>query len=182
LEETWIPVTLSGFEDRYDVSSAGRLRGWYRHGKRGTEPRILSPGRDKYGHLYVNLINETHPRERPKRKAVHLLVAEAFNGPRPPGLDTRHLDGNRLNNEPSNLKYGTRSENVIDSIRHGTHKGFQADNRGSKHPLSKLSEDDIESIRNLCESEMTQSKIATSFGVSPSTVSRIKNRKRWHHV
>lgn len=30
-------------------------------------------------------------------------------------------DGNPLNNEPTNLYWGTRRENVADSVRHGTH-------------------------------------------------------------
>jgi len=35
----------------------------------------------------------------------------AFVGERN-GLDTRHLDDNKLNNTPKNLVYGTRSENT----------------------------------------------------------------------
>lgn len=53
--------------------------------------------------------------------AVHDLVARAFLGPRPDGSVVRHLDGNYLNNHYSNLKYGTQSENIFDSVTHGTH-------------------------------------------------------------
>jgi hypothetical protein len=54
-------------------------------------------------------------------KTVHNLVAETFIGPRPPGLQVRHLDGDPGNNTPNNLRYGTYSENRFDSVRHGTH-------------------------------------------------------------
>lgn len=52
---------------------------------------------------------------------VHHLVAYAFLGPRPLAMDIRHLDGNRLNCALENLAYGTRSENIRDEVKHGTH-------------------------------------------------------------
>lgn len=41
----------------------------------------------------------------------HELVALAFIGPRPDGTDVHHIDGDKINNDPVNLKY----------IDHGTH-------------------------------------------------------------
>ena len=52
-------------------------------------------------------------------RLVHALVLEAFVGPRPGGAVARHLDGNRLNNEASNLAWGSPAENNADSERHG---------------------------------------------------------------
>lgn len=59
---------------------------------------------------------------------VHRVVLEAFVGPCPDGLVTRHLDGNPLNNALSNLTYGTYTENNLDILRHGTHR-----NRNKTH-------------------------------------------------
>ena len=53
---------------------------------------------------------------------VHSLVADALLGERPSGMVIRHLDGNHLNNFPANLQWGTQSENVRDSIAHGTQR------------------------------------------------------------
>jgi hypothetical protein len=53
---------------------------------------------------------------------VHVLVAAAFLGPCPDGQEVRHLDGDKLNNCLDNLIYGTRSENNLDTVRHGHHK------------------------------------------------------------
>lgn len=62
---------------------------------------------------------------------VHQLVLTAFGGPRPtPAHETRHLDGDRLNNTPLNLAWGTRAENVADAISHGTHVCLR---RGPEH-------------------------------------------------
>lgn len=55
-----------------------------------------------------------------KRHSVHVLVAEAFFGPRPTGMVVRHLNGDASDNRPSNLAYGTQSDNIADCFRHGT--------------------------------------------------------------
>ena len=52
-------------------------------------------------------------------KNVHILIAEAFLGPRPEGLEVCHNDGNRNNNRPDNLRYDTRSSNNLDAYDHG---------------------------------------------------------------
>jgi hypothetical protein len=43
---------------------------------------------------------------------VHSLVAEAFIGQRPVGLDVSHKDENAINNRPDNLMYETRKANL----------------------------------------------------------------------
>lgn len=49
---------------------------------------------------------------RRKTYRIASLVAEAFHGPRPDGLDVSHLDQNSFNNRPENLCYETRKENI----------------------------------------------------------------------
>lgn len=43
---------------------------------------------------------------------VHKLIALAFIGPRLDGLQIDHIDGNKLNNTPANLRYVTCHENI----------------------------------------------------------------------
>jgi hypothetical protein len=57
-------------------------------------------------------------------RSVHSLVAETFIGPRPPGQEVLHGDGVPTHVSRTNLSYGTRSDNVRDAVRHGSH--FQA--------------------------------------------------------
>ncbi|WP_443063154.1 HNH endonuclease signature motif containing protein [Streptomyces sp. NBC_00483] len=53
---------------------------------------------------------------------VHRLVALAFLGPAPDGKPcVLHGDGNQLNNHLWNLRWGSKSENMADCLRHGTH-------------------------------------------------------------
>lgn len=52
---------------------------------------------------------------------VHELVAMTFIGPRPDGMQIRHLDDDFTNNHWTNLAYGTAKENCADSVASGKH-------------------------------------------------------------
>jgi hypothetical protein len=111
--ERWLPIP--GHEGRYDVSDQGNVRSWVPYN--GTSvPRTLATELNKHGYLRAVLYGDC----RKISKRVHQLVMLAFVGPRPEGLETRHLDGNKLNNILTNLVYGTSSENRFDTVRHGT--------------------------------------------------------------
>jgi hypothetical protein len=100
----------------YTVTDDGRVfstRPW--RGDNG--PRQLVGGINRGGYRAVVLCDGAHRRTR----EIHTLVAEAFHGPRPAGMDVRHLDGDSLNNCVENLRYGTRTENHLDAVAHGTH-------------------------------------------------------------
>ncbi|WP_369497494.1 HNH endonuclease signature motif containing protein [Nocardia otitidiscaviarum] len=88
-----------------EASSQGRIRQF------GELRKIYRWDRPPYDQVYLRGIGVRY---------VHRLVAEAFYGPRPSGFDTRHLDGDTRNNAASNLAYGTRSRNQLDSVQHGT--------------------------------------------------------------
>lgn len=79
--------------------------------------RELAGRIDKAGYRWITTCVDG----RRKIRSVHSLVAEAFHGPRPKGQDIRHLDGDPANNAASNLRYGSRTENLLDAVRHGTH-------------------------------------------------------------
>lgn len=53
-----------------------------------------------------------------KLVSVHRFMLECWVGVRPRSQVARHLDGNSLHNELSNLKYGTVKENVEDAFMH----------------------------------------------------------------
>ena len=111
LQEEW--RAIPGYEGRYDVSTAGRVRTHMRPKDDG----VLSqaPGSGGYPRVMLYGVIER------KAHYVHRLVALAFLGPQPPSQEVRHLDGNRGNPALSNLAYGTTAENSVDSIVHGTH-------------------------------------------------------------
>ena len=106
----------------YQVSDHGRVRGLDRtttttNGQvRHYKGKILSTPLNTGGYQTVHLY--THGKSR--KRYVHALVAEAFIGPRPEGMEVCHNDGDPTNNSLENLRYGTRSDNMLDRVRHGT--------------------------------------------------------------
>jgi HNH endonuclease/NUMOD4 motif len=114
----WLPVPYPRYEGLYEASSEGAIRSFIRvtrWGRRGG--CVLKPWVQSAGYLAVSLYDAAGTR---KRFYIHHLVAAAFIGPRPKGMDIRHLDGNPANNVARNLAYGTRSENARDTLHHGT--------------------------------------------------------------
>lgn len=140
--EEWRDITgpWAGCEGRYEVSSKGRVRSLLRTRNDGPLIRVLSRN-PATGYLQVCLSTSLGV----QTATVHGLVAWAFCGPRPADLEVRHLDGNKLNNAPSNLAYGTRSENAQDAIRHGTNYAKRKTECPRSHPYSD------DNTINICE-------------------------------
>lgn len=112
---------VAGFEGLYEVSDTGlvrakdreiKIRDFYRKVKGG----IRKPYDDQHGYLLVDLYAGN---VRTKCK-VHRLVLEAFSPiPNCEGLDVNHIDGNKKNNNLSNLEWCTRRDNLIHAVNAG---------------------------------------------------------------
>lgn len=123
-EEIWKPVRH--WEGRYEVSNKGRIR-CIATGLIVNTMEICSLGLKNKGKGGSSL------------RAVHRLVLEAFIGTRPKEMVCRHLDGNSLNNDLSNLKWGTKKENAQDCVKHGrrSHAGSPFIGRTAKLNLAQ---------------------------------------------
>lgn len=121
MREKWKPVP--GYEGIYQVSDQGRVRSQTRNVEKTSKTgkpyqqlirgRVLRPGLMTCGHLSVSI-------KRNNSRTVHSLVMEAFVGPRPEKQEVRHLNGNPADNRLVNLAYGTRTQNILDAVEHGT--------------------------------------------------------------
>ena len=165
-------VNLSDFEEwrpvhdrpEYQVSNFGRVR------SDATGGLILKPNLIR-GYPALKFWNSDGTRTT---AYVHLLVLEAFVGPRPEGLQARHDDGNPFNSMICNLRWGTVGENAADRMRHGTSL------RGDKNPQMKLTEADIAQIRAELAAggpKGFQARISEKWGVSPGYVTMLKQGK-----
>lgn len=120
----WKPVP--GWEALYEVSDTGEVRSLDRQMKNRWGSTTLKPGRvlrqveHRGGYMAVRLQEALSKRD--KTVKVHTLVLEAFAGPKPEGMEARHLNGNSRDNRSVNLTWGTRSENNLDRVAHGTHQ------------------------------------------------------------
>lgn len=119
--EIWKDVP--GYEGQYQVSDQGRVRSLdrtisqlSRYGAlylKHVKGVMLRPGRMPAGHMSVSL-------GRSNSQCVHKLVLLAFVGPAPEGHECLHDNGDPSDNRLANLRWGTRSDNIRDAIRHGT--------------------------------------------------------------
>ncbi|WKW86001.1 HNH endonuclease [Gordonia Phage JonJames] len=117
--EEW--ATIPGYEGKYSVSSLGRVRSesrvaYCQGGVRSVAERMMKLNTNApYSLVGLSLDGSR------KSHGVHTLVALAFLGPRPTGMQVCHNNGDPHDNRLSNLRYGTPSENNLDKVSHGTH-------------------------------------------------------------
>lgn len=109
-------------------------------------------------------------------KKVHRLVADAFIGPKPSLIhQVAHKDGIRTNNVVTNLRWATPVENSCDDIANGVRL------EGERHPLAKLSFEDITNIRQNYTDFIID--VAAKYGIDKSHVRGIIAYKAWNcHV
>lgn len=105
MTEIWKPIR--GYEGLYDISNKGRVRS-YKNGKWGLceNPKVLVGYKGKH-YLTVILC-----KEEKKTFTIHSLVADAFI-PNPENKrEVNHIDGNKLNNDVTNLEWVSHKENM----------------------------------------------------------------------
>lgn len=91
---------------------------------------------------------------------VHQMIAEVFV-PNPKGKKhVGHIDGNKKNNHPSNLRWG--------------HTGSPAS--------QKLTEEDVKTIYTLFAKGESNRDIAKRFGVKAHTISAARNGANWERL
>ena len=83
---------------------------------------------------------------------------------------------------PEHLSLGTHKDNSQDMVRKGRWNSTITDRRGSSNGNSKVSEDDVRSIRKLYEQGAKLAEIATQFNIAVPTAHQIGSRASWSHV
>lgn len=94
-------------DERYSIRDNGAV---FRHSRDGKRPRqydnfwTFGKANDKHGYMEIASVR------------VHIIVATAFHGPKPTKEHVvDHIDTNRRNNRPDNLRWVTRLENALDN-------------------------------------------------------------------
>lgn len=165
-EWRWIPFA----HGLYQASGTGKIKSYHK-----TSPRILRPGMNGPGYLFVNL---RMPGVKRKMWGVHELVALAFIGPRPPGFETNHKNGVKIDNFTENLEYVSRSENQ----KHAHRLGLKVAARGERAGKAKLTAEQVLDIRRALSEGVRSVELARRYGVHKATIQHIKQRINWRHI
>lgn len=160
-----------------EASTLGRLRTPARINSygRAIRGRILNQHEMRNGYLTASARFPNDSRDAPH--LVSRLVCMAFHGGPPfESAEVRHLDGDRKNNAPENLAWGTAKENSMDKVLHGTLL------LGEKAPGSKITDAQALEIRAKYDAGDSLSKIGREFGVTRSNICYIGKRKTFRHL
>lgn len=128
----------------------------------------LTPSEDPSGYLNVTLCYASQQRTA----YVHRLVAELFLKRKSDENVVAFKNLNKRDCRASNLRWTTTRE--VMSLRVTT-------SAGSNNAMAILTEEKVKEIKRRLKLESVKA-LAREFGVSPSTVYKIKSGKQWAHV
>ena len=175
--EVWMDI--EGYEGYYQVSNMGKVKSLKRNvkhyigGTKTINERLLK-NTVVNGYHQVDLSKQGIR----KRFLVHRLVANAFIENPKKKLQVNHIDGDKTNNNTSNLEWVTASENVTHGHLTGLHQAMS----GSKNGHAKLSESQVLKIRHEYSQGETQKELAKKFKVSTWTIQGIVENRTWKNV
>lgn len=137
--------------------------------------KILRQQTDRYGYNYIKLFDDS---KKSKKMKIHRLVAKAFipNPENKPQIN--HKDGNKQNNNYTNLEWVNQKENM----NHAKKNNLFNPVIGENHYKSKLKEHQVRKIKRLLKSKMKHGEIAKLFGVCRQSIGSIKNNISWRHI
>lgn len=108
----------------------------------------------------------------------HRVMWEMANSQKiPPKMVVMHTCDNPACVNPAHLRLGTQLENLKDMQAKRRHVVPHA--RGEDHHDARLTEAKVRHIRSCNESNYD---LADKYGVSPSTIGKIRRRVTWKHI
>ena len=167
MNEIW--KDINGYNGSYKISNFGRVKSI-----KYDKEIMLKCWLNSFGYCIVNFSqNGTR-----KNYRVHRLVAEYFIDNINSLKEVNHIDGNKQNNNVSNLEWCTRQEN----LKHAHKIGLRKAKSGEEHNAVKLKETDVKEIRNLYRNGYTQKNIAEIYNVTQANISTIVLNKTWKNL
>lgn len=163
--EDWRPVV--GFDGRYDVSSLGRVR----NVRTGHIKKSCKKLTGEY-----RLMSLCPLGGRSRAYSLHRIVASAFLGPCPEGLQCAHLNGDPSDNRAANLAYVTAKQNNAHKHLHGTAQ------HGERHHAARLTNTVVLQLRQRARDGEDIIPLAKEFGFERSAVCDAIVGRTWRHL
>lgn len=116
-----------------------------------------------------------------KKMLAHRFSYTVFVGPIPDGMCVLHKCDNRRCTNPKHLFLGTLDDNNKDMWTKGRGKTWKTP-PGERCPTSKLTDLQVERIREALARGDTKISIAKKFGVSKSCIKSIHSGRTWGHL
>jgi len=137
-------------------------------------PFALLKGVGSNGYYFVSIVLDGIR----KSKRVHSLVCRAWNGRKPQGkICVRHLDGDKLNNKPKNLRWGTYYQNEADKRKHGRTA------IGEKQGSAKLTDEAVRILRKAIPLGLwNEDDAGKLFNITPIRIRDIVRGRDWKHI
>jgi hypothetical protein len=177
-------MTIPNTNEIYEASNLGKIKrvsGLVKNningGCRKVGGKELSQKTKSNGYKEVSLYISPM---KSKMTYVHRAVYFAFNPDKDIALQVNHIDGDKSNNNISNLELCTPSKNVRHSYNVLLRKGIGM--KGVNHHNSKLTNEDVINIREEHSIKRNVTELATKYNVGKSSIVRIISRESWSHI
>ena len=160
---------------RYIVTSKGDIFGIDKSGSiHKITPRVHNHGYLRFTFCDGNLHRDIY---------IHRIVALAFI-PNPNGYgEVNHIDGNKKNNDVSNLEWCNRQMNNLHAFKTGLRQ-YEELKEMARRPCPKQRKLSIEDIRRIRgeENSISNTRLASKYGINRDSIRKIKTHETYKEV
>lgn len=159
---------IPGYEERYLISNKARVKSIIKNIHVILKKSLIE------GRLNVKLYDK---RGRGKNINCGRIVAKVFIREAQENEVIDYIDGNKLNDEVSNLRYTTRSEVVKNSPNHSNRSI-----KGESNGMAILTISQVKEIRQKRSSGNTLNQLKEEYKVSIGCIHNIVSHKNWKNI
>lgn len=176
MTEEWRDI--AEFEGFYQASSLGRIRSVDRYVICADGRKYFCKGRilTTFQGTTCNYLSVQFSKENvPSKHLVHRLIAKTFLGLDDlSALEVNHIDGNRHNNQVTNLEIVTHQQNIDHSVSTGLKNDY-----GELHKRARLTNGQARMAREMWSKGVQQKDIAEMYGVSRQLINNVIRNKTY---